>query len=233
MSTRLDPSTAGVSAQVNARMTPDLLAIIDAEVVRIHRATTEPCDRSRALRAIVRAHVPGGAMADNSVARQERDEARAHAITLVKERDTARADAVRLGEERDDAIIERDAARGEVDALRAEIAALRSELLAATLRTNVPQEVPARRPREKAPVGPSSVPSAAPAVATPATDHVIADTALRARWTALKVPLRPFVARYGVTRTPFQKWAAGRVASPAMLAEYTAAITAEEASRAL
>lgn len=56
--------------------------------------------------------------------------------------------------------------------------------------------------------------------------------ALRARWTALKIPLRAFVARHDITRTPFQKWAAcERDMHGETLARYEAAIAAEEAAK--
>ena len=58
------------------------------------------------------------------------------------------------------------------------------------------------------------------------------NTTLRARWTALKVPLRPFVARHDITRTPFQKWVAGeRDMHGETLAKYEAAIAVEESAK--
>ena len=66
-------------------------------------------------------------------------------------------------------------------------------------------------------------------LADAASDDTARNTALRARWKALSIPLRTFVTKHGVTRTPFQKWAAGeRDMHVATLGKYEAAIRSEE-----
>ncbi len=54
MSRRLDPSAAGASTTLGVRFDASALAIIDREASRLEVLTGEPCDRSRALRSIVR-----------------------------------------------------------------------------------------------------------------------------------------------------------------------------------
>ena len=64
---------------------------------------------------------------------------------------------------------------------------------------------------------------------TAQSDDTARNTALRARWKALSIPLRTFVTKYGITRTPFQKWAAGeRDMHGETLGKYEAAIRSEE-----
>lgn len=54
MAQRLDPHATGASATLGVRFDAALLAIIDRERQRLEDLTGEPCDRSRALRSIVR-----------------------------------------------------------------------------------------------------------------------------------------------------------------------------------
>ena len=54
MTRRLDPTTEGASVTLGVRFDAALLAIIDGEARRLEDLTGEPCDRSRALRSIVR-----------------------------------------------------------------------------------------------------------------------------------------------------------------------------------
>lgn len=54
MSRRLDPSAAGASVTLGVRFDAAALVIIDREASRLEALTGEPCDRSRALRSIVR-----------------------------------------------------------------------------------------------------------------------------------------------------------------------------------
>ena len=114
--------------------------------------------------------------------------------------------------ERDDALKERDAiaedlasAKKSIDRLLIECDELRARIA-----------VPVAPKTSIAPVEPA--------------DDAVPNTTLRARWTALKAPLRPFVARHDITRTPFQKWVAGdRDMHGETLAKYEAAIAVEEA----
>jgi hypothetical protein len=60
-------------------------------------------------------------------------------------------------------------------------------------------------------------------------DDAAVNDALRARYRALSIPLRAFVAKHSITRTPFQKWVAGeRDMHGETLAKYEAAIKSEE-----
>lgn len=54
MSHRLDPQAAGASVTLAVRFDAAALAVIDGERTRLEELTGEPCDRSRALRSIVR-----------------------------------------------------------------------------------------------------------------------------------------------------------------------------------
>ena len=54
MTRRLDTTTEGASITLGVRFDAALLAIIDGEARRLEDLTGEPCDRSRALRSIVR-----------------------------------------------------------------------------------------------------------------------------------------------------------------------------------
>ena len=54
MSHRLDPQAAGASVTLAVRFDAAALAVIDRERQRLEDLTGEPCDRSRALRSVVR-----------------------------------------------------------------------------------------------------------------------------------------------------------------------------------
>ena len=54
MAQRLDPSATGASVTLGVRFDAAALLVIDAEAKRLESLTGEPCDRSRALRSIVR-----------------------------------------------------------------------------------------------------------------------------------------------------------------------------------
>lgn len=54
MSHRLDPTAPGASVTLAVRFDAAALAVIDAERERLEALTGEPCDRSRALRSVVR-----------------------------------------------------------------------------------------------------------------------------------------------------------------------------------
>ncbi len=54
MSHRLDPQSQGASITLAVRFDAAALAVIDAERTRLEELTGEPCDRSRALRSVVR-----------------------------------------------------------------------------------------------------------------------------------------------------------------------------------
>lgn len=54
MSRRLDPNAAGASVTLGVRFDAAALAVIDREAQRLAALTGEVCDRSRALRSIVR-----------------------------------------------------------------------------------------------------------------------------------------------------------------------------------
>lgn len=245
-------------------MTPDLLKIIDAEVTRIHKATREPCDRSRALRAIVRAHGEGRAagapdafsataeesamivrnvMSERDAALRKLDDANDRiarleqvATDVTRERDLyKRAKAEndeRFTGERDDARMERDEALSRARAAEAENAMLRGLLTKSDATIREMGEKLSRRARKAAPVQPAEVVQAPAAPAAPAAPVVppgLVATDLRTRWTALAMPLRPFVAAHGLPRTTFQRWAAGSdVVAPGMLAKIAGAIEKAE-----
>lgn len=163
-------------------------------------------DKSQAIRAIVQAHGQGNKTQDVSAIEKERDDARRErdAYKRAKEENNER-----FMRERDEALAERDSAREALKNARKELDALHSVPV-------VP--VPDAHKPASAPVEPA--------------DDAVHNTTLRARWTTLKIPLRAFVARHDITRTPFQKWAAGeRDMHGETLARYEAAIAAEEAAK--
>lgn len=59
MSRKLSPTQNGESTKVAARVDAALLAVIDREAERLARITGEECDRSKALRSIVRQFAHG------------------------------------------------------------------------------------------------------------------------------------------------------------------------------
>lgn len=191
---KLNEKAEGESPRVTLRMDAECLRIINRIARQIAKDGGGTCDKSRAIRAIVRAHAQSTHPAQDGFA-------------LAKERDDAARERDALAAVRDQVVKERDEAR---EALR-----LAQEALDA-LRASAPKVV-AHKP-VSAPVEP--------------TDDAVHNATLRARWTALKVPLRPFVARHDITRTPFQKWCAGeRDMHGETLGKYEAAIAAEEAAK--
>lgn len=64
MSKRLNPDDTGESVTLGVRFDRALVAVIDGERARLEALTGEPCDRSRALRNIVRRY--GATVADAS-----------------------------------------------------------------------------------------------------------------------------------------------------------------------
>ena len=159
-------------------------------------------------------------------ATKERDEATAKLSDAFIERDEARAEVERLRTEleqerkvsegrRETLLKKSDELRAEwlrAERAEGEVSRLKTELDALKTARRIIAETPAEIVRE-----------------TAQSDDTARNTALRARWKALSIPLRTFVTKYGITRTPFQKWAAGeRDMHGETLGKYEAAIGLEE-----
>lgn len=249
---RLNEKHEGESPKVTLRMDPSMIKVVDREAKRID-GTRSAALRSLVMRATgagVTAAVSAAATAQKELAdaasaegtlrrslrameeravkaESERDEAIAQrkaadsgakktmeAWTEVrKELDAARTRAINITDAHDVAVSERDEARAEVERLKTELEALKTaHRIIAETPAEIKAEVFASIEQAKA-----------------ERDDTARNTSLRARWRALKQPLRAFVAKHGITRTPFQKWAAGeRDMHGETLEKYEAAIRSEE-----
>lgn len=253
---KLNEKYSGESPKITTRMDPGMLKIVDKEAKRIggNRSAALRSLVMRSTGAGVTAAVSAAATAQKELA----DAASAEG-TLRRSLRAMEERAVKAESERDEAIAQRKAAdsgakktmeawaeaRKELDAminarnavmlerdtlkshlasvelerdeLRAQLKQRDEEINAIRTAHRIIAEAPAEIVRE------AETPIAEP------TDDTARNTSLRARWRALKQPLRAFVAKHGITRTPFQKWAAGeRDMHGETLEKYEAAIRSEE-----
>jgi chromosome segregation ATPase len=209
-------------------MDPSMIKVVDREAKRIDGT------RSAALRSLVMRATGAGVTAEVSElkarlekAEHERDEAiaqrkeadrsakreREDLITsrnaVMLERDTLKSHLASVETERDDAL-------ARVEKLSAELDAYTKEVSGELRKIN--KEFAQMLGKEYEPTDESDP-----------TDDTARNTSLRARWHALKQPLRAFVSKHSITRTPFQKWAAGeRDMHGETLQKYEAAIRSEE-----
>jgi FtsZ-binding cell division protein ZapB len=250
---RLNEKHEGESPKVTLRMDPSMIKVVDREAKRIDGT------RSAALRSLVMRATGDGvtvAIGGAMVAQAEVNELKARLEKAEHERDEAiaqrkeadrsanrsakktmdawnqvRKDLDAAKREREDLITSRNAIALERDTLKSHLASVeteRDDALAqlkqrdeeiSTLRTahKIIAETPAEVVRE------AEQPMIAP------SDDAAVNDALRARYRALSIPLRAFVAKHSITRTPFQKWVAGeRDMHGETLAKYEAAIKSEE-----
>ena len=147
---------------------------------------------------------------------QERKVSEGRREMLLKKSDELRAEWLRA-----------ERTEGEVSRLKAELDALKS----AAIKTA--HKIIAETPAEVAEVAEVVREAEQPAQTKPSITTLNSprykNDALRARYRALNTSLRPFVAKHGITRTPFQKWVAGeRDMHGETLAKYEAAIKSEE-----
>jgi chromosome segregation ATPase len=225
---RLNEKHEGESPKVTLRMDPSMIKVVDREAKRIDGT------RSAALRSLVMRATGAGVTAEVSElkarlekAEHERDEAiaqrkeadrsakreREDLITsrnaVMLERDTLKSHLASVETERDDAL-------ARVEKLSAELDAYTKEVSGELRKIN--KEFAQMLGKEYEPTDESDP-----------TDDTARNTSLRARWHALKQPLRAFVSKHSITRTPFQKWAAGeRDMHGETLQKYEAAIRSEE-----
>jgi chromosome segregation ATPase len=251
---RLNEKHEGESPKVTLRMDPSMIKVVDREAKRID-GTRSAALRSLVMRATgagVTAEV-SELKARLEKAEHERDEA----ITQRKEADRSanrsakktmdawnqvRKDLDAAKREREDLITSRNAIALERDTLKSHLVSVeseRDELLAQlkqrdeeinALRTahKIIAETPAEVVREAEQPVIAQTEQDEPSVTTINSPRYKND-ALRARYRALSIPLRAFVAKHSITRTPFQKWVAGeRDMHGETLAKYEAAIKSEE-----
>jgi hypothetical protein len=166
---------------------------------------------------------------------RERDAAVDRSRVAIEARDAAKR-------ERDEALAEKEAMaemlrvsmsetkklKREADSLDVHISELRAELDALkTAAIKTAHKIIAETPVEVAEVAEVAREAEQPMPAQ--SDDAALNTALRARYRALNTPLRAFVSKHNITRTPFQKWVAGeRDMHGETLAKYEAAIRSEE-----
>jgi chromosome segregation ATPase len=246
---RLNEKHEGESPKVTLRMDPSMIKVVDREAKRID-GTRSAALRSLVMRATgagVTAAVGGAMVAQAEVselktrlekAEQERDEA----IAQRKEADRSakktmeawnqvRKDLDAAKREREDLITSRNAIALERDTLKSHLVSVeseRDELLAQLKQRD--EEINALRTAHKVIAEtPAEVVREAEQPMPAQSDDAALNTALRARYRALNTPLRAFVSKHNITRTPFQKWVAGeRDMHGETLAKYEAAIKSEE-----
>ena len=203
---------AGITAAVGG-------AIVAQEELRELKARLEKVESERDEAIAQRKAADHGAkrtMEAWTEARKELDAALAQASAAADSRYAATKERDEATAKLSDAFIERDEARAEVERLRTELAAYTKEVSGELRKIN--KEFAQMLGKEYEPTDESE----------PA-DDTARNTSLRARWKALSIPLRTFVTKHGVTRTPFQKWAAGeRDMHGETLGKYEAAIRSEE-----
>lgn len=138
-----------------------------------------------------------------------------------KDLDAARTRVIAVTDAHDEMARERDAAIAEVARLKTELDALKT----AAIKTA--HKIIAETPAEVAEVAEVARETEQPVLAQ--SDDAAVNDALRVRYRALSIPLRAFVSKHNITRTPFQKWVAGeRDMHGETLAKYEAAIRSEE-----
>jgi chromosome segregation ATPase len=236
---RLNEKHEGESPKVTLRMDPSMIKVVDREAKRIDGT------RSAALRSLVM-RATGAEVSELKTrlekAEQERDEAIAQrkeadrsanrsAKKTMDAWDQARKDLDAAKREREDLITSRNAIALERDTLKSHLVSVeteRDDALAQLKQRD--EEISTLRTAHKiiAETSAEIVREAEQPMIAPSDDAAVND-ALRARYRALSIPLRAFVAKHSITRTPFQKWVAGeRDMHGETLAKYEAAIKSEE-----
>ena len=200
---------AGITAAVGG-------AIVAQEELRELKARLEKVESERDEAIAQRKAADHGAkrtMEAWAEARKELDAALARAREAIDSRYAATKERDEATAKLSDAFIERDEARREIERLKTELDALKTaQRIIAETPAEIKAEVFASIEQAKA-----------------ERDDTARNTSLRARWHALKQPLRAFVSKHSITRTPFQKWAAGeRDMHGETLGKYEAAIGSEE-----
>lgn len=232
---RLNEKHEGESPKVTLRMDPSMIKVVDREAKRIDGT------RSAALRSLVM-RATGAEVSELKTRLEKAEQERDEAIAQRKEADRSakktmeawnqvRKDLDAAKREREDLITSRNAIALERDTLKSHLASVeseRDELLAQLKQRD--EEINALRTAHKiiAETPAEVVREAEQPMIAPSDDAAVND-ALRARYRALSIPLRAFVAKHSITRTPFQKWVAGeRDMHGETLAKYEAAIKSEE-----